>query len=105
MSDEVNESKKKRAGTKSDEEDDEDDIENLIDFEAGLKDALYGVEQSFKPRIFRHTALRNFMSKTLAQMNPDLSLSNKAIEYYAEVFTRFLFEKVCFEYWGVKNNH
>ena len=62
-------------------------------------------EQVFKPRIFRHTALKNFLQKTLAELNPDLSVAGKSIDYYSETFVRFIFEKTVFDYWHVKNNH
>jgi hypothetical protein len=73
-------------------------------FEQGLKGALYSVENVFKPRIFRHTSLRNFLSKTLAELNPDLSLSAKTIDYYSELFVRYLFEKTCFDNWHITRN-
>ncbi len=59
----------------------------------------------YKPRIFRHTSLKNFLTKTLAEMNPELSFSSKAIEYFAEIFIRYIFDKAVFDYWSIKNNH
>ena len=37
-------------------------------------------------------------------MNPELSLSSKTIEYFSEVFIRFIFEKCVFDYWSIRNN-
>ena len=37
-------------------------------------------------------------------MNPEMSLSAKTIDYFAEVFVRYIFDKTCFDYWRVKNN-
>ena len=83
----------------------ESDIENFLNFESGMQEALTQVEQVVKPRIFRHTALKNFLQKTLAEMNPDLSVAGKSIDYFAETFVRYIFEKTVFDYWQVKNNH
>jgi hypothetical protein len=41
----------------------------------------------------------------MAEMNPELSLSGKTIEYFSEAFIRFIFEKCVFDYWTVRNNH
>ncbi len=65
---------------------------------------MAGLTQIFRPRIFRHTALKNFLQKTLAELNPDLSIAAKSIDYYAETFVRYIFEKTVFDYWRVKND-
>ena len=81
------------------------DIREFLDFEQGMREAMDTADQVFKPRIFRHTALKNFLQKTLAELNPDMSLAGKSIDYYSEIFVRFIFEKTVFDYWHVKNNH
>jgi len=65
---------------------------------------VLGVEQVAKPRIFRPTALRTFLTKICAEMNPEMSLSAKVIDYYSEVFNRFIFEKCVFDYWAIKRS-
>ena len=66
---------------------------------------MISLNQVFKPRIFRHTSLKNFLTKTLAEMNPELSFSSKSIDYFAETFLRFIFDKAVFDYWRIKNNY
>lgn len=48
--------------------------------------------------------MRNFLSKTLAEMNPDLSISAKTVEYFSQLFSQFIMDKAVFDYWQVKNN-
>jgi len=83
---------------------DDSDVDNFLNFEASMQEALTQLEQVVKPRIFRHSALKNFLQKTMAEMNPDLSVAAKSIDYYAEMFVRYIFEKTVFDYWQVKNN-
>lgn len=53
----------------------------------------------FQPRIFRHTALRNFLATSLAELNPDLSLAGPTIDYYTEIFLKYVFDRACFAFW------
>lgn len=65
---------------------------------------MLNLEMAYNPKIFRHTALRNFLSKSLAELNPDLSLQGTTVDYYSEIFLKYLFDRTCFAYWKVKNN-
>ena len=56
------------------------------------------------PMMFRPASLRRFMTKALAEINPYLSLSTTALEYYVEIFTSFLMPRACFSYWNVTND-
>ena len=50
------------------------------------------------------TALKNFLMKSMAEINPTLSMQGTSVHNFAEVFLRFLFERACFAYWKIKNN-
>ncbi|CDW79121.1 UNKNOWN [Stylonychia lemnae] len=78
--------------------------EDLYNIEDMIENSIKNLESVYKPKIFRHTALKNFLAKALAEMNPDLSLQGTTIEYFSELFVRYIFEKASFEYWKVKNN-
>lgn len=65
---------------------------------------MQNLEMVFKPKIFRPTSLKNFLTKMLAEMNPDLSIQGNTLEYYSEIFVRYILDRAVFAYWKVKNN-
>lgn len=79
-------------------------IEEEFDFDDMMSKAVEDLEFLYKPQIFRSTALKNFLSRSLAEMNPDLSLQGNTIEYYSELFTRYIFDRAVFAYWKIKND-
>jgi len=54
--------------------------------------------------IFRANPLRRFFTRTMAEMNPVLSVSSITLDYYDRVFTRFIMPRVCFAYWDIQND-
>ena len=66
-------SRQRPAGRESEMEEAEI-VEEEVNFDDMMQQAIYSTEQIYKPRIFRHTALKNFLAKSLAELNPDLSL-------------------------------
>ena len=69
-----------------------------------MQEGVEELEMRVKPRVFRHTALKNFLTRTLAEMNPDLSIQGTTLEYYSEIFIRYIMEKAIFNFWKIKNN-
>jgi hypothetical protein len=47
---------------------------------------MQNIEQQFRPKIFRYTAVRNFLTKLFAHTKPDFSISAKSIDYYQFLF-------------------
>eukprot|EP00347_Sterkiella_histriomuscorum_P005960 403354605 len=76
----------------------EEDMDKLF------ADTILNIESTYKSTIFRHSALKNFLQITLAQLNPDLSLSGITIEYFNQMFMKFMFERGVFELWKIKRN-
>ena len=66
---------------------------------------MKNIQNDINPRIFRHNALKNFLIQTMAQQNHTLSLGSNTIDYYNEIFTKYIFDSTCFEFWKIKNNH
>lgn len=69
-----------------------------------IKQALEDSQNIFKPKVFRHSALKNFLKQTLTEINPDFSYSASSVDYFCELFLTFILDKSCFEYWKIKNN-
>lgn len=65
---------------------------------------LKDVESLFKPRIFRRAALKRFIEAVLLDIDPRFSVSSNALEYFTQIFTKFILEKYCFEFWKIKND-
>jgi len=61
-------------------------LENEYNLLEMMNETITGLEMTFKPRIFRPTALKTFLARSLAEMNPDLSMAGTTIDYYGEVF-------------------
>ena len=40
----------------------------------------------------------------MAEINPDLSVSLRTLEYYDRIFTGFIMPRICFAYWHVQND-
>ena len=40
----------------------------------------------------------------LAETNPTLSISLNTLEYYQELFNKFIMAKTCFAYWEVQHD-
>lgn len=80
----------------------------VMELESNLSElmeaAIQDLEMTYQPRIFRHTALKNFLSTSLAQLNPDLSLAHTTVDYYSEIFLKYIFDRACFSFWKVKND-
>lgn len=45
------------------------------------------------------------MDKFILEENPNMGIANKSNEYFSMAFSRFILDKVCFEYWKIKNDH
>lgn len=91
------------SGSESEEASDNEEIpEEEID--ALLEDTIRNLKFRANPRIFRHSALKNFLRSILNGLNPDLSVGTNTIDYYSEVFTKYIFDSTCYEFWKVKNN-
>jgi hypothetical protein len=69
-----------------------------------IEQAMDEIEMLYRPKLFRHTALKNFLARSLAELNPDLSLQANTIDYYSEIFLKYIFDKASFSYWKTKNN-
>ena len=48
--------------------------------------------------------MKRFLNKIMVEMDPQMSISSTTLEYYQQIFLKFLMEKNCFEYWKIKNN-
>lgn len=99
---------KEESGSEESDENDEIDSEDEIpeeEIDALLQDTIASLKFKANPRIFRHSALKNFLSHTITSLNPDLSLGSNTIDYYSEVFSRYIFDSACYEFWKIKNNH
>lgn len=62
------------------------------------------LEQTANPRIFREAALRKFLGDALLEINPTLTIAKTTQLYFAQIFTEYLLEKNCFEFWKVRND-
>ena len=66
--------------------------------------AIDFVELEHNSQIFRNAALKRFITTMLAEHNPHLSISTNSLEYYHQVFCKFIFARTVFAYWDVKRN-
>ena len=62
------------------------------------------IELFHNNKIFQPRPLKKFLNETLAKINPHMSMSNNAEEYYAQIFTSFLMPKTVFSFWDVMND-
>ena len=62
------------------------------------------IELFHNNKIFQPRPLKKFLNETLAKINPHMSMSTNAEEYYAQIFTTFLMPKTVFSFWDVMND-
>ena len=62
------------------------------------------LELSQNPMLFRRSILKNFLSEILLEIDPQISITRNTQDYFVQIFTKFILEKDCFEYWKVKND-
>lgn len=82
----------------------DDELDKMLDADFLADKAIDFVELDHNSHVFRHAALHRFLTKTLAEMNPKMSISGNAIEFYHLVFIKFILARTCFSYWDVKRN-
>ena len=41
----------------------------------------------------------------ILEIDPTLSISEYTIEYFVQIYNKFVFEKTAFELWKVRNDH
>ena len=81
-----------------------EELEEILDREKNLEQmiALSGLDVNAS--IFRSTPLKRFFTKTMAEINPVLSVSSITLDYYDRIFSRFIMPRVCFTFWDIQND-
>ena len=41
----------------------------------------------------------------ILEIDPTLSISEYTIEYFVQIYNKFIFEKTAFELWKIRNDH
>ena len=62
-------------------------------------------KQISQPMIFKKSNLKKFMSDILLEIHPKYSVGSNTVDYYANVFNRFILDKSAFEHWKILNDH
>ena len=63
------------------------------------------IESYHQPKIFFKQPLKRMLDQILLEKDPSYGITQIAIQYYTQVFQRFILEKVAFEWWKIKNDH
>ena len=82
----------------------DEEIDQMLSADFVADRAVAFVEMDHNSHIFRHSSLHRFLATQLAELNPKLSISGNAIEFYHLVFVKFILARVCFAYWDVKRS-
>ena len=40
----------------------------------------------------------------MVEIDPQLSIAKNSVDYYCQLFQKFILEKDCFEFWKIKND-
>jgi hypothetical protein len=54
--------------------------------------------------IFRPSSLKKFISTLLAEINPTMSIATHSIDYFHQVFCKFILARACFAFWDIKRD-
>lgn len=66
---------------------------------------LTNIDARVDPLLFKPESLRRFLTKLVAEVNPKLSTQGITHDYLSMLFTHFIFPRIVFVYWEVRNNH
>jgi hypothetical protein len=81
-----------------------EEIDELLNPDLLAQQAADFVEMEHNSKIFRNSALRRFLTTMLAETNPTLSIATNSLEYYHQVFCKFILARTCFAFWDVERN-
>jgi hypothetical protein len=75
-----------------------ENVENADLLEA-INNTVNAMNSELNPRIFKTAALKNFLQKVLAEMNPEMSIQTTTLDYFEIIFNKYIFPKIAFIFW------